>query len=693
MLDTWTLSILKHRKILALIWLLVIAAGAVASTKLDSHLTTSLGVPNSSSAAADKILNRTFHENVEGTFTVIYPFKNASSTEIAGFESAIASAAKLIPTSSIAEEKALGGTLFVNINTNLSLSEASRFTFEFRAALKSKNLSGAMVTGPPAIKSDVSPILNSDLRHGEVIGVLVALLVLLLVLGFSLQILTPLIFAMASISATVGAVFLIAQKFLVVLYIPNIVELIGLGLAIDYSLLMLFRFRRELEKSPQEREAAIGRTMQSAGRTVLLSGVTVAIGLATLTLVPIPFIRSLGITSALVPLISILTAFTLQPILLLWIPQGSRRSIGERFSFSALAKFIIGRPLQVFLTALVIVVALASSVLALHITPSSLTSVPAQLESERAISRITSSVGEGVITPNQLIIDLGKSGLAASPEVVKSRVDLAAAILKNPEVMVVASGSKTPYIDASQRYLRLFIFSRDSFGSSKSQKLVKDLRQISLTKYGFSAQAQMYLGGAAAQGADLLQVLLSTFPWIVLLALLATFLLLARNLRSFVLPFKAILLDLISLSVAYGIVVLSFGNSHLAHLLGIYHLNQIEAWALLFLFVLLFGVSMDYEVFIISRIKEAKERGLTNNEAIAEGVSETGLVVTSAAVIFIGAVSGLALGHFAGLQEIGIGLAFGVLVDATLVRGLLLPSVMVLLGKWNWWMPARFTRK
>ena len=147
------------------------------------------------------------------------------------------------------------------------------------------------------------------------------------------------------------------------------------------------------------------------------------------------------------------------------------------------------------------------------------------------------------------------------------------------------------------------------------------------------------------------------------------------------------MLDLISLSVAYGIVVLAFGNSAISKFLGIYHLNQIEAWAALFLFVLLFGISMDYEVFIISRIKEAKDAGLSNSEAISEGVTQTGIVVTTAALIFIGAVSGLALGHFAGLQEIGIGLAFGVFVDATIVRGLLLPSVMVLLGRWNWWAP------
>ena len=691
MLEKWSLSVLKYRNFILVGWLIVILLGAVSSTKINSYLTTSLNIPHSSSQSADEILLNNFHENVEGSFTVIYPFKNAIELQIAGFKAKIAKAAHVIPTAQVAQEKALGGTLFVSINTALSLSEAAKFTVPLRDAINSVNLHGALVTGPPAIKSDVSPILSSDLRRGEIIGISIALIILLLVLGFTFQIFTPLIFAAASISATVSLILLVAQHFLVVLYIPNIVELIGLGLSIDYSLLMLFRYRRELKQSPADPAGAVARTMRSAGKTVLISGSTVAIGLATLILVPIPFIRSLGITSALVPLVAMFTAFTLQPILLLLIPGRENPSLGVTKPFTHLANFIVRKPLQVALASLVLVVALAASALSLHVTPSSLTAIPANLESQRAISLVTSKVGSGVITPNQLIIDLGAPGMAQNPDLIAARKALTAALSKNPEALVVAGGSKTPYVDLSGRYLRVFVFARHSFGEAPTQKLVSDLRGVSLTSFGFSPQARMYLAGAGAQGADLLKVLGDTFPWIVLLALLATFLLLARALRSVILPLKAILLDLISLAVSYGIVVLAFGNRVISSALGIYHLNQIEAWALVFLFVLLFGVSMDYEVFIITRIKEAKESGASNNEAITEGVAATGIVVTSAALIFIAAVSGLAFGHFAGLQEIGIGLGFGVLVDATIVRGLLLPSAMVLLGKWNWWLPKVFT--
>ena len=692
MLDNWTRYVVKHRTFVFFIWLVLILLGVICGTKLNSHLTTSLSVPNTASAQADSVLVSKFNENVEGTFTVIYQFKNATSKAINEFESQIASASKSIPTSSIAEEKALGGTLFVNVNTALSLSRASAYTDEFRSSLRRAGLSGALVTGPPAIKSDVTPILAGDLHRGELIGILVALLILLLLFGFSLEIFVPLLAALATISATIGAIFLIAERFLVVLYIPNIVELIGLGFALDYSLLILVRYGSEAQQAPEDRTDAIVRTMAKAGRTVGLSALTVALALATLTLVPIPFIRSLGVAAALVPLISLGVAFTLQPALLsLPIFTAHRQPTGVAF-FSRVGRLTVKRPWLVAVGSLTVLLALGLQTLALHITPSSLTAVPSQLESQRALTLVTSTIGAGVVTPNEVIIDLGASESASNQEIVQARQALASHILKDPEVLAVASGKKPPYVDAAGRYLRLFVFARHSFGASQSQALVKKLRAISLTEYGFPTSATFFVAGAAAQGADLLRVLTHAFPWIILLSLVATLLLLTSAFKSLILPIKAIALDLISLCVAYGVVVATFGNSLIARTLGIYHLNQIEAWALLFLFVLLFGVSMDYEVFIISRIKEAKERGLSNVESIIEGVSETGIVVTAGAVIFMGAVTGLALGHFAGLQEIGIGLIFGVLIDATLIRMLLLPSAMVLLGRWNWWLPTSLAR-
>ena len=668
------------------------AIGLLSGSKLNSHLTTSLSVPGSSSAQADQILSEHFNENIEGTFTVLANFKNGSNAQIDNLEKEIAKASLVIPTASVSAQKALDGVLFVNIQTSLSLPIAASYTSRLRKSLKSAGLSTAMVTGPPAIESDVLPILGSDLHRGEIIGLVIALILLLLTLGLNWSLLIPFIFAAGSISATLCFIFLLAQKYLVVLYIPNIVELIGLGLAIDYSLLMVYRYREEISKIPNDGDEAVVRTMLSAGKVVAFSGFTVAVALATLIFVPVPFVRSLGIASILVPLLSLVAAFTLQPVLLSFLGVGGKSILHVNHLFARFAHIIIRRPLVIALSSIAALTLLAIPVMSLHLTPSSLTAIPQQLESQKALTLVSSHLGTGVITPNEIIIDLGGAGKSSAVNISQDRLSFSKLLLKNPEVLAVAIGAKSPYIDPTGRYLRIFVIGRHSFGAEQSQNLVKQLRTNYLPRSGFPPGPTLYLGGAAAQGADLLSVLLRTFPWIVLLALLLTFLLLFRAFNSVVLPLKAILLDLISLTVAFGIVVYSFGSHSIGNALGVYHLNQIEAWAMVFLFVLLFGVSMDYEVFIILRIKEARDRGSTNSEAILEGITESGIIVTTAALIFIGAVSGLVLGHFAGLQELGIGLVFGVLIDATIIRGLLLPSLMVLLGRWNWWLPTSVAR-
>jgi RND superfamily putative drug exporter len=305
---------------------------------------------------------------------------------------------------------------------------------------------------------------------------------------------------------------------------------------------------------------------------------------------------------------------------------------------------------------------------------------------------VTDRVGPGIITPSQIIIDLGQRDLAGTPAIIKARTDLATSILKNGEVFIVASGMKPPYVDDSGRYLRMFVIGRHIFGAPVSQHLVLDLRNKYLKQTEFPNGTRFYVGGVPPQGTDLLRSILDSFPFIVFLALLFAYLILVRAFRSIFLPLKAILMDLISIGIAYGSMVMVFRLGFGSSILGTYRLDQIEAWVLIFLFAVLFGLSMDYEVFIVSRMREAKNRGATNNEAITEGLAHTGGVVTAAAIILISALSGLIFGRIPGLQQLGIGLACGVLIDATLIRGLLLPSAMVLLGRWNWWLPESIAK-
>jgi len=691
----WTKTIIKHRFSVVASWLLLIIIGGFAATNLNQHLTTSLTVPNSDSAKAQEILLNNFGENLEGSFTILYKFRQADESEIAECKAKISAAVAEIPTARVTQLRAISGVLFASVTTNYSLIEAAKYTSALRESLRKQGLPEAMVTGPPAINSDVAPVLDQDLKRGQLIAITLALLLLLIVLGLSWAVLVPFVFAAATISLSLSLIFLIAQLLEMVLYLPNIVELIGLGLAIDYSLLILYRFRRELQTSENsDVAAAIERTMNSAGRTVITSSLTVAFGLATLLLLPIPFMRSLGIAGLLVPLASLLATLTLQPALLSYFGKyfaTPNKFAGllakpnfENNAWAKVARLSVKWPKRVFAISLTSLLLLGSGAFWLQLTPSALTALPQNLESAKALSLVTSSAGPGVITPAVIMVDFGKPGLATAASTADARAALTAKLSKDPEIFIVATDVTPTFVDATGQFMRIFVIGRHALGDPLTHDLVDRIRTKHLFDAGFPAGTKLYLGGPPAQGADLLDRITTYFPWLVGLGLLTTYLLLMRAFRSIWLPLKAIALGLISVGVAISAIVWVFRYSIGSAWLGTYQINQVEIWALVFLLVVLFGISMDYEVFLVSRMREAIDRGATNDEAIVEGLACTGGVVTAAALIFVAAVSGLVGGHFLGLQQIGVGLAVGVLIDATLIRGFLLPSSMVLLGKYNW---------
>jgi RND superfamily putative drug exporter len=691
----WTKAIIKHRFSVVTTWLLLIVIGGFAATNLNQHLTTSLSVPSSESAKAQDILLINFDENLEGGFTIFFKFKQANESEISEYKARISAAVAEIPTARITQMRAISGVLFASVTTNYSLIEAAKYTDELRQSLAKQGLPEAMVTGPPAINSDVSPVLDQDLRRGQLIAMTLALLLLLLVLGLSWAVLLPFIFAAATISLSLSLIYLIAQKFLMVLYLPNIVELIGLGLAIDYSLLILYRFRRELQISENsDINVAIERTMNSAGRTVMTSSLTVAFGLATLLLLPIPFMRSLGIAGLLVPLASLIASLTLQPALLSYFgryfatpnkyPGLLANREFENNSWAKVARLSVKWPKRVFAISLTSLLLLGSGAFWLQLTPSALTALPQNLESAKALSLVTSSAGPGVITPAVIMVDFGKPGLATAASTAIARKALTAKLSKDPEIFIVATDVTSTFVDSTGQFMRIFVIGRHSLGAPETHDLVDRIRTKHLSDNTFPAGTKFYLGGPPAQGADLLDRITTYFPWLIGLALLLTYFLLLRAFRSIWLPLKAIALGLISVAVAISAIVWVFRYSIGSAWLSTYQIDQVEIWALVFLLVVLFGISMDYEVFLVSRMREAIERGANNDDAIIEGMANTGGVVTAAALIFVAAVSGLVGGHFLGLQQIGIGLAVGVFIDATLIRAFLLPSSMVLLGKYNW---------
>ena len=698
MLERWTRAVVHYRAVVIAAWIVVVLLGSLSATRLPDLLTTSLTVPGSGSAQANTLLARHFGENVEGTFTVVVPFKEASPARLAAMQREIISAAATVPTGKVIEQRAFAGVLYADVATSLNLLKASDQTAHLREALREQGLTNALVTGPPALNHDIAPVLSSDLLRGELLAGVLALLLLIGVLGLCWAVLVPYLVAASTTAAAIGVIFLLAHHFLMVLYIPNVVELFGLGLAIDYSLLILHRYRSEIESDDVTVADAIVATMATAGRTIVLSGLTVAIGVATLLLVPVPFMRSLGAAGLVVPVVAVLAALTLQPAILSLlgrrgvasvVVRGLFRRHNEHGAWARIARRVTERPVRVALGALAILLLLMSSALWLQLTPGSVVAVPQNLQSTRALTLVSNRVGPGLITPNEIVIDLGHAHAANSPALAADRLALAKAVLHNPEVFAVAIDTKAPFVDATGRYEQIFVIGRHEFGAVASQAFVRELRDDYIARAHFPSGTRIYVGGAPAQGVDFLSAIYGAFPWIVALALLLAYLVLVRAFRSAVLPLLAVVLDLLSVGAAYGVLVLVFRFGVLSSVLGTYHVSQIEGWVPVFLFATLFGLSMDYEVFIVSRMREAFTRGATNDDAIVEGLANTGGVVTAAAVIMVAALCGLVFGHVAGLQELGVGLSAGVVIDATIVRGLLLPSVMALLGPRNWWLPGR----
>ncbi len=697
MLERWTRAIIRWRVAVVAGWVVILILGAVASVKLPDLLTTSLTVPGTSSAQANLILLHDFGENVEGTFTVVLPVAHSTVREVAALEKKLATAASSVRSAKITQEQVVGDLLYANVDTSLNLNLASRATGTLRSALASEGLRGALVTGPPALQHDITPVLTGDLHRGEVLALALALLLLLIVLGICWAVVIPFLVAAAIAAGSLAVVYLLAHRFLMVLYIPNVVELIGLGLAIDYSLLVVHRFRGELADEEVRADDAIVKTMTTAGRTIVLSSLAIAIGLATLLIVPVPFVRSLGAAGLVVPVVALAATLTLQPALLSLLgragalPVGVRGLIFRRDAFAGtwarISRGVIRRPVTVLLTSLVVLAGLGFSALWLQLTPGSVTAIPQYLPAARALALVRDKAGPGVITPIEIVIDTGASHRADTTSMAAARLRLADLILRNPEVRVVAIGSKYPYVDSSGRYDQVFVIGRHDFGGEASQHLVHELRDVIIPAAKMPAGTSVYVGGAPAQGVDFLSTVYGAFPWIVLVALVLAYGVLLRAFRSLLLPLIAVLLDLLSVGAAYGLLVAVFRYGVGSSILHTYHVSQIEGWVPIFIFAMLFGLSMDYEVFIVSRMRESWDQGSDNARAITEGLAHTGGVVTAAAVIMVGALSGLVLGHVAGLQELGVGLALGVLIDATVVRGLLLPSVMALLGRWNWWLP------
>jgi RND superfamily putative drug exporter len=696
-------------------WLAVVIVGFWASGRLSALQSNVFTVPGTDAEHVRSVLQHHFGDRSDGAFTVVFRVRDSADPSTrARLQSVLDRAAGSIPTGrGTALLEAGPHVLYGNVISTLDLADAKTRAGDLVRAVGQPAGTRAYVTGAPAIQHDLDPIFSRDLAKGEAIALPIALVVLLLVFGLSWAVLIPFLFAASTVLGTLSLVYAIAHFITMPTYVTNLIYLIGLGIAIDYSLLIVYRFREELARG-LEVEDAVVRTMQTAGRAVVFSGATVAIGLALLIFMPLPFIRAIGIGGFLLPVVSVLAAATLQPALLaIFGRRGTHRvpvaaflrdrlrlpvraadqpdDVEHRF-WARMARSIMRRKWRYLIATAALLMALAVPVAWLQLTPGATAGIPQSPQSVRGLNVLKAALGPGAIAPAQVLVDTGRPGGLTDPAVKAAIGRLVSKVEADPEVAAAYYLPGGRFVDPTGRYAQVIAATRHEYGSEEAQAFVGRLRHTLIPAAAFPADAIVLAGGASPQGVDFLHVAYGAFPWLVAAVLLLTYLLLMRAFRSLILPLKAVVLNLLSVAAAYGalVVVFRFGLGH--DLLGLYQFPQIEGWIPIFLFAMLFGLSMDYEVFLVSRMREEWDESHDNERAVALGLERTGRIITAAAVIMVAAFCGFMAGSIVGLQEFGAGLAVAILLDATLVRAVMVPALMSVMGRYNWWLPPGVAR-
>ncbi len=680
---------LRHPVAVAAVWLVAIVIGVLGAVRLSPLLTSGFTLPGTDSSRVKAILATDYGDRPGSTFVLIARGHGA----LARARTAAREAARFLPDGTVEHAERLpSGAAVAFVESRLSGNRAAAATSPLRQRLGPD----VLVTGDAAIQHDLDPVLARDLRVGELyLAVPAALVILLLVFGTASALL-PFLFAAVTIPVALGLAWIAAHLLQLSDYLLNMVLMIGLGIAIDYSLLVVNRYRDE-RRHGRSHEDAVAETMEHAGRTIVVSGLAVSVGLALMLLLPVPFLRGFGVGGLLIPLVSIVCALTLLPVLLAafgerlesvrLIPRGlaERRRAGEERLWTAHVRWVMRR--AKWLTPLVAVVLLlgAMPLIGIHVGPGSHGSLPPGIPAMRGLDVLAAGRSSDSLDPTTIVVDSHRQGgdAAGRPALAELRRLLHA----DPEVVSVTPAASDP----SGRYLRIDVVGRHDPASQQAQSFAGRLRDRLIPAAGFPSSVRVIAGGGAAYSADFVSRTLGLFPWLILGVLGLTYLLLVRAFKSLLLPLKAIALNLLTVGAASGLMIAVFqwGWGSWA---GLLRVSQIEGWIPVFMFTLLFGLSMDYEVFLVTRMREAWDRTRSNNGAVVHGLASTGRIVTAAGLIMAATFSGLALGSVPTMQQLGFGLAVAIMIDITLVRGLLLPSSMALAGRWNWYLPRWVAR-
>lgn len=605
-----------------------------------------------------------------------------------------------------------GHSTYAVLNFTTSLEETQSLLPQLYQRLRPHRLH-VIVTGDPVVYQDMERLSTDDLAQVEKYTFPVALILLVIIFGTLIAAGVPLLIGGVSVAVTLALLYALAHVTAVSTFALNVTTLIGLGVGIDYALLMVSRFREEIARRPLE--AAVAMTVARAGRAVFFSGGTVMLGLGGLLMFKATALRSMGIGGALVVMIAVLAALTLVPAALGVIgPRINalqvlpRRAGAERF-WPAIAGAVMRRPWPFIVVTLCVVAVIAAPARQLRLSIPDATILPRFMPSRQGYDMLQQTFQINTDSPEAPVVYAPDNIL--QPRYIRALYTYTRRIAHDPAVRSVQSVvNLDPRLTLSD-YLKLpaqasdplvaasiqpfvgthatlvLVNPRHGLSDQQSQALVRRIRAIPL-----GAGLRRAVGGYTAGKMDYVALLYSDFPKAILFVVGSTFLVLLLLFRSVILPLKAVIMNTISLLGSYGALVFIFQQGHLSTLLNFSSTGYIDEMTPIVMFCTLFGLSMDYEVFLLARIQEEYRATGENEQAVARGLARTGRIITSAALILVVVAGSFAFTNLVLVKAVGLGLALAILIDATLIRSLLVPATMRVLGDWNWWAPRPLDR-
>ncbi|MBV9472796.1 MAG: MMPL family transporter, partial [Solirubrobacterales bacterium] len=558
--------VLSHRRIVLALWLALFVLGGVGAANVGSLLSNQFSVPGSPSQNGLTLLHDRFHERSDGAFTLVAQ-STGGSLDMAAIEAAAQRGAAAVSGGKAGPALRAGsGVAYVEIDTPLENVAASNRTTAVRRAIGQVAGIRFYLTGFPAINHDTTPLYGKDLARGEEIAVPIAVVVLAFMFATLGAIVVPLLFAAVTITTTLGLVWIVAHLTTMATYVTNIVSLIGIAIAVDYSMLVVFRYREELARTEDPREALL-RTMTTAGRATIFSGLTVAIGLALLAFMPLPFIRSMGIGGLLIPLVSVAASATLLPALLSLLGRGvnrfsllpsgmmARRTAADRGFWTRLARTIMRHPVPILVGAAAVMLAVAYPATQLKVTGGDNRGYPSGTEATDGLFLLERTLGAGSLAPNQILIDTGSARGAITSGVVAAERRLVALLYADPAVnrsTIAAPFLTTPQrahsaslLDPTEQIAQIRAAAYQDSGTAQAMHLVHRIRDRYIPQANFGT-ARVLVTGAPAFGVDFVAKAYGAFPWLVAAVLVISYFVLLRAFRSIVLPVKAVFMNLLS---------------------------------------------------------------------------------------------------------------------------------------------------